>query len=242
MQPKNLPVKPETIQEIVQVGESFFDSFALEQFGKAFNLIDENIDLLKGVPFVQTIVLPFKLRKQIETHTMRKKLYKFLTQLTSISEDERTKFEKKLESDPKFKEKILDHLGLTLEKIDDMEKSQILGNVFLTFIRGGILEEEYYRLSAMINRSYATDLKELYKNHSDLSTIDLLIRKQLASDGFRQEQTINDIDVFSGGEGWEDSEEKQKEKEIQQAKEQDRLRFSVTRYGQLFLELNLYSD
>jgi hypothetical protein len=90
-----------------------------------------------------------------------KKLIKFLQGLEETSKEERAGFVSKLEEDGQteyFGETIL----LILDRIDDSEKSTIVGRILAAHISGKIQSfVKTKRLIAIINRAYTADLSYL---------------------------------------------------------------------------------
>lgn len=88
---------------------------------------------------------------------------KFLTELQSVSKEEREKFGEKLEADKELRERTADTLISLLDKLDDLQKAALLARAFAGYIR-----EEYdfatlQRVAAAVDRCLVADLPLLQK-------------------------------------------------------------------------------
>jgi hypothetical protein len=56
---------------------------------------------------------------------------------------------------------VLTHLILLLDRLDDMDKADLIGRAFRALVLGKINQEQFSRLAAGIDRSHIADLREL---------------------------------------------------------------------------------
>ena len=67
-------------------------------------------------------------------------------------------FVRRLKDDPTTRKKVAEHLVLTLDKVDEMEKAEILAKVFTAFAEQKISLETFKRLASSINAAFSGDL------------------------------------------------------------------------------------
>jgi|TARA_B110000902_G_C14057496_1_gene494151 hypothetical protein len=120
-----------------------------------------NDGVLKDIPVIGTIVNLYSTGVTISGKIFEKKILKFLYGLDEISLDKRADFISKLNQKPKFKKKVSEHLLILIDRIDDMDKSEILAQLFSKFILGKVDYEMFIRLSSVIDKSVVSDLNKL---------------------------------------------------------------------------------
>lgn len=140
--------------------------------------------ILKDIPFFGSLYKGIKGVLGIKDALFAQKVFKFLTQIASISFDERRRFIAKIESDSNEKIKVGQTLLLILDKLDDFDKPKIIGNLFSATIKSQITYDEFLRLSLIVQRAYYSDLIKLNNsvNYSEttrdhFSSIGLLVPK-----------------------------------------------------------------
>ena len=116
-------------------------------------------DVLKNIPVVKTIYTLIKLPKTVINAYSMKKIIAFCYYMQDIPSLERTKYvNKAISEDEHFGEKLL----LTLEKIDDAEKVDMLKKIFRAYgHKDGINYHTFRRLCIALEKTYVEDLKYL---------------------------------------------------------------------------------
>lgn len=148
-----------------------------------------NDGILKDIPIVGTFFNLYNLSQNISNSFFTKKILKFLFELSSISNKERLNFIEQLDNEnesAKIGEKIL----IIINKLDDVDKANILGKLFKLTIEGKIEMQTFMRLSIMVDRVYLEDLKVLRDNEY-IENIDNDIKHNLSQVGILN-QTIKD--------------------------------------------------
>ncbi|MBF0466412.1 MAG: hypothetical protein HQK88_14920 [Nitrospirae bacterium] len=115
---------------------------------------------LDGIPVLGMLSALRKAGKDIGHEIYVRKIVNFLTGLDSTTQQERTAFTERLESDGE-----LEHFGetilLIIEKSEDTVKPKIIGRIMSAHIKGYIGYKEAMRLASLINRCYTGDLEYL---------------------------------------------------------------------------------
>jgi hypothetical protein len=88
--------------------------------------------------------------------------------LKSVPEDKREEFTRRVANEPGLSKKIGEHLILALDQMDDLEKAEIHGKVFVAYVAGSIQIETLRRLSAAINAGFVIDLKHIYASPASI--------------------------------------------------------------------------
>lgn len=126
-----------------RLGEVSFDS-----------LLDDG--LLKDIPFVATAISAYKTFNNFRGLFFVEKLYKLLFQLESLSEDERRKFVEIL--DETKKNDLFKRVLYIVDRLDEVLKAEMIGKLFKAYVEGNITNQEFLRLSLIIEKTYLNDL------------------------------------------------------------------------------------
>ena len=140
-------LNPEAKDLAVDLGDLELDS-----------LIDESV--LKDVPFIKTIIACRKTWGAIRDQLFLRKIAKFLHSCPSFSEQEREQFIQKHLTDPKEAKKLSDALVLILDRLDDLEKPEMIAKICAAYVRDEISFDLFRRLNAAVDIGFIEDLKE----------------------------------------------------------------------------------
>ena len=111
------------------------------------HLLEEGI--LKELPFLKTIVACHKTWESIRDQLFLKKVASFICACPRFSEAEKNRFADEHLSDKKRARRLGDAIVLILEKLDDLEKPEMLGKIFAGLVRGKIGLETFRRLQRL---------------------------------------------------------------------------------------------
>jgi hypothetical protein len=115
--------------------------------------------ILKEIPGLSVIQSIFKVGMSISDYLFINKLKYFLDKLSEINENEINKMLKKLDKDTK--NTIGLNLMIILNQTDHIEKAAMIGSLFVLRLKKEITEDDFYRVSNMINRCFYSDLLKL---------------------------------------------------------------------------------
>ncbi len=148
-------------------------------------------EIIKDIPIFGLAFKGYDLYKNVSESFFTEKILKFLYELNSIPFVERKAFIEKLESDEKVNN-AGKKLIVILNRLDDIDKAEIIGKLFKHTILESIEFSAFQRLTHIINNAYIDDLK-LLKNNKHLSYINPDVKSHLHQVGLLN-QSISDIE------------------------------------------------
>lgn len=139
--------------------------------------LDQFLDdgLLKDIPFLGSLLKIYKSGVNVKEYLFSKKVEKFLKSLSGVTTQEAKSFNDKINSDPKFKTRVAEHLTLLLDRLDDIEKSELLAKAFSVFIMKAQDFDRFRRIARAIERCMIDDIKKIHvfntasDAHSDIT-------------------------------------------------------------------------
>ena len=90
-----------------------------------------------------------------------RKVWDFLRACPKFSQAEKEQFSQEHLNDPKKAKHLSDAMVLILDKLDDMEKPEMVAKVFAALVRRKIELETFRRLAAAIDIGFVADLRAL---------------------------------------------------------------------------------
>lgn len=126
-----------------------------------------NDDLISEVPILKTIASVCKVGFSIRERHFAKKLATFIKdfQAGKINEDKLNQFKHKLETVESYRDKVLDHIIIMIDRYIEDEKAKILANLLRGYIIHSCSLEEFIEMSACLDLIFISDcnvLKEFY--------------------------------------------------------------------------------
>ena len=187
-----------------------------------FDLITDS-EVLKEIPIFGIAFKSYSIYQKVTESFFTKKLLYFLFKLREISQSEREKFITEIEVKSET-QKAGERLLVILNRLNDVEKAEIIGRLFKKTILGNIEFNDFNRLSHIIDNAYIDDIK-LLKNNKHLSYINEDIKSNLNQIGLLN-QSITDIER-----------EKQFLVRVGSSKEvQPRLEYKINKYCLILIE------
>jgi len=138
--------------QIIEGGSELLE-FAIDQ------ILEDG--LLKDFPLVGTAIKLATVGKSIRDRLFLAKLQRFLVALPKIDPTKREKFQKQVQDDKEFRNRVGETLLLVIERLDSLEKPEMLAKAFAYFVRGKISESDFRRLASAIDLAFVDDLKFL---------------------------------------------------------------------------------
>ena len=81
------------------------------------------------------------------------KLLRFLLHLQALPTGDRTGFTQKMNDDPKFRRRVGEKLVLLVDKLDDLDKAEMVARCFDHFLSSDITYDEFCEFAQLIDRS-----------------------------------------------------------------------------------------
>lgn len=146
---KDLPIKSLNISDLSNVLQDFIE-----------NLIDGDLKdgILKDIPIINSLVALSKTAISIRDQFLIQKLKSFLDGIKDITSDERNKFLRDTDNDPKYGQRVGEHLILLLDRLDDLSKPQMITKLFRAYLRDDITYRDFVRFSSIVERAFINDL------------------------------------------------------------------------------------
>lgn len=122
--------------------------------------IDRLIDneIVKDVPMLGTALKVCRAGMDLRDRMFAAKIGKFVTNLDAVNEETKVKIKQKMVENHEATRKIGEMILLTLEKLTDLDKPEIIAKVFLAYIDGHLTNKEFRRLIEVIDLSFIDDL------------------------------------------------------------------------------------
>lgn len=130
------------------------------------NLAEAGIDqlmqggFLRDVPVLGTVLGTLRAAGAIRDLLLARKLGRFLVVLQEVPIDERSNFCSSLK-DADERQRVGEALLLMLDRLDDMEKPDLLARCFGAFVQGFIDRTTFQQLSAAVDRLLMVHLQDL---------------------------------------------------------------------------------
>ena len=144
-----------------------FQGIIFDSMGISIEKILEN-ELLNKVSVIKWYISYCKIGAGINERFNIKKILTFFNQLNDVSDSEKQNFLNYIENEKEYRDDIFEKILIILEKLDEVEKAQIIGNLFKARMRGKIDLDEFFQLSSVVQRSYFKELKSFILYGSNL--------------------------------------------------------------------------
>jgi len=115
-------------------------------------------DLLKEIPFFSIFYKSIKTVQGVRDALFAMKVYKFIKEFEKIKQSDKSKFLEKITSDRKERIKVGQTLIMILDKIDEIDKTQLIANLFAGYIKSDITKSEFTQLCSIVEKVFLDDL------------------------------------------------------------------------------------
>lgn len=128
----------------------------------AFDALIET-DAISEIPIVKTMLGVYKLGNLIREKHFIKKILSFFQEYHSgqIDSEEVEAFNKRFKTDEKYKQKVIEHVVILVDRIIEIKKSRILAHLLLAHTQGFIDWKHYTQLSFSLERLHPQGLEVL---------------------------------------------------------------------------------
>jgi len=164
---QNQEPKPSSVEQgiidLIRTGEIQNDLVSLAEAG-----IDQLIEtgFLRDVPVLGSVIGVIRAAGSVRDLLLAKKLGRFLLGLQTVPLKEREEFLGSLE-DSNQRIEVGEALLLVLDRLDDIEKPELVARLFQAHIRGQISRQTFQQLATAVDRlalEHVTALKAFYSD------------------------------------------------------------------------------
>lgn len=140
-------IKQEVVENIGSLVEIGLDS-----------VMDEG--LFKDIPLISTIVSVYKIGRGIKECHNIKKLIQFLYEINNgiVDEKKRTEYQKKFQSNEKFRNQEIEYLLVLIDRYISYEKPRILAKLYLAYLDEKINWIQFQKYASVIDQLLPEDI------------------------------------------------------------------------------------
>jgi len=147
------------------IGRSDLSSLARDLDEVALDTLLEP-GVLRDIPILGALAKGANVVFSVRDWLFLRKLSKVLLCLDSVPLATRNEFSERLNSDPNFRQRLMDGMILLIERLDDMEKADLFGKIFSAYVSSLIAYDDFRILGYALDRVYLTDLHTLKEFYS----------------------------------------------------------------------------
>ncbi|MBA2659681.1 MAG: hypothetical protein H0U72_09110 [Nitrosospira sp.] len=156
--------------------DSALDPYVFRKLGAlvdvTFNM-KTTLAILGEVPVLDKLTKAYGGVSSVHHDLFIKKIVGFLDGCGNMTEGEKTEFGERLENDADYRRKVGESLLLILDRLDNFDKTKILGKVFAARYKKEIDETTFFRLAAAICNASIADLENLESSYAKIATYDM---------------------------------------------------------------------
>ena len=115
---------------------------------------------LDGIPVVGLTTGAIRAARDVRQAFLVRKLARFLNETSNLTPYERSGFKSKFQNDEQAEE-FGGLVIVLLDRADDLLKPVILGRLLVAYAKGAFSQDDFFRLSRMVDRSFTDDLQLL---------------------------------------------------------------------------------
>jgi hypothetical protein len=114
---------------------------------------------LREIPVIGSLLNLYKVSTGIRELFTIKKIIRFLFQQKGVSVEEKEKFLQKLSDNRGYSDNVFEKLLILLERLDDIEKSKVVGNLFKALVKNKISKEDFFKLCFVVDNSFIDEIR-----------------------------------------------------------------------------------
>lgn len=159
---------------------SFSNSLTEEVAGIAGEYAEIGLDalvedgLFRDIPLISTAVSVYRMGKSIRERHHIAKLISFLNEINKgvAGEEKREEYREKFASNEKFRNQELEYILILIDRYISFDKPQMLAKLYLAYLDGIIIWEEFTMYAEVIDRFLLLDCRMLVSESSTFHTIE----------------------------------------------------------------------
>ena len=149
------------------IERSLIDSIGQPVVGVATDLTELALDsllddgVLRDLPVLSSIIGLCRTGTRIRDLLFLKKVARFLLALEKVPQNDVADFKERLSADEQHRRRVSEHLLELLDRLDDVEKSDLVARAFEAYLKSRITYADFRQLAFGIDRCFAADLKQI---------------------------------------------------------------------------------
>ncbi|WP_024545822.1 hypothetical protein [Picosynechococcus sp. NKBG15041c] len=163
----------------------------LENVEALIDILLDN-DILKGIPVVGTAIKCLKGAEDIRDRLFAAKLSSFLKSLENVGPELKEKIRQRVAEDPDQSRKVGETILLVIDRLADLEKSDIIAKIFIAYAFGYLKPNDFQRIVQAVDQAFIADLKLFLASHN-------LLKKGLSQEVFLQALYPSGLTEIVGG-------------------------------------------
>ena len=145
---------------IKTIGENGTQDILSEMGELTLDSIIQN-ESINQIPIIGTLRSAYKITNSISDYLFIQKLLKFLKELNTLSNEEKSEMKNRINNEEKFGKKVGENLLEVINKIDNNDKPKIIAKIFKSYINQEIDFQYFLKFSQIVNKSYLPELLNL---------------------------------------------------------------------------------
>lgn len=119
--------------------------------------------VLRDIPIVSSAISLYKIGSSIKERHNIKKLIAFLNAINKgiVDEEKRIEYQKKFQSNEKFRNQEIEYILVLIDRYISMDKPEMLAKLYLAYLDGTIIWEEFTMYAEVIDRFLLLDASML---------------------------------------------------------------------------------
>lgn len=158
---------------------SFGNSLTEEVSGITSEYVELGLDalmddgLFKDIPIISTAVAVYRIGKSVREKHHIAKLISFLNEINKgiANEEKRQNYRKKFASNEKFRNQELEYILILIDRYISFDKPQMLAKLYLAYLDGDIVWEEFTMYAEVIDRFLLLDCRTLVSEATTFHTL-----------------------------------------------------------------------
>lgn len=161
------------------LARSFSNSLTEEVSGITGEYVELGLDalvedgLFKDIPIVSTAVAVYRIGKSIRERHHIAKLISFLNEINKgvADEEKREEYREKFASNEKIRNQELEYILILIDRYISFDKPQMLAKLYLAYLDGKIIWEEFIMYAEVIDRFLLLDCRTLVSEATTFHTL-----------------------------------------------------------------------
>lgn len=117
--------------------------------------------VISDIPVVGTAIKLLNAKNSLQDKALFAKLSAFISPMSQRSNEEKERYRESLRQNPEEAKKVGENLFLVVDRLTDLDKPILLGQIFIAYLENQITSNELRRLAHAIDVAFSDDLFQL---------------------------------------------------------------------------------